>query len=322
MHLHEHSAEMPLILIADDERLMRIQLRRAMEQQGYRVIEATNGAECLSLYTQMQPNLVLLDALMPVMDGFTCCARLNALPGKFHAPVLMITGLGDRQSVDRAFAVGAADYTTKPIHWAVLYHRVQRLLEQVFLQRQQALLYQQLEAANQVLLHLAAIDGLTQIANRRRFDEFLEQTWHQMAQERSPLSLILCDVDYFKRYNDAFGHQAGDDCLRQIATAINHAVTHSSSLVARYGGEEFALIIARMTITEALEIAETIRVAIKALKLAHAPAQSQPWVSLSLGVATRIPHSDIEPFMLIAAADRALYEAKAAGRDRSAYDLC
>jgi diguanylate cyclase (GGDEF)-like protein len=316
MASHEHKLEAPLILIADDERLMRIQLRQAMEQQGYRVLEAANGEDCLALYMQMNPDLVLLDAMMPVMDGFTCCARLNALPRDYHAPILMITGLGDRQSVDRAFAVGAADYTTKPIHWAVLYHRVRRLLQQVFLQRQQTVLYQQLAEANQVLHRLATIDDLTQIANRRRFDEFLEQSWQQMAAQRSPLALILCDIDHFKLYNDAFGHQAGDDCLRQVARSISHTIHHSSALVARYGGEEFAVVLPQTTLAEALHVAEKIRVAVKALKLAQASSHKQPWVSISSGVVSQIPVAAVVSSMLVAIADKALYQAKSKGRDR------
>ncbi|WP_052128688.1 ATP-binding protein [Neosynechococcus sphagnicola] len=134
----------PLILIADDQKVMRYQLREVMEQAGYRVQEAWDGGQCLELYSQNQPDIVLLDAIMPVMDGFTCCAQLQQLPGAQYSPVLMITALEDQESVDRAFEVGATDYITKPIHWAVLLQRVRRLI-------QQSRLYRQLEAANQTL---------------------------------------------------------------------------------------------------------------------------------------------------------------------------
>lgn len=134
----------PLILIVDDEELVLRAICMMMEQSGYRVKQATNGEQALAIYTKEQPDIVLLDARMPVMDGFTCCAQLQSLPEAHHAPVLMITGLDDKKSVNRAFEAGAADYITKPIHWAVLLQRVRRLLEQ-------SQLYRQLQQANQTL---------------------------------------------------------------------------------------------------------------------------------------------------------------------------
>ncbi|NJR61181.1 MAG: PleD family two-component system response regulator [Cyanobacteria bacterium CRU_2_1] len=308
--------EAPLILIVDDEKLMRMQLRQSLEQQGYRVAEATDGDECLLLYAELNPDMVLLDALMPMMDGFTCCHKLQALAGENAAPVLMITGLEDNASVDQAFAVGATDFITKPIHWAVLLHRVKRIIRQVYLQREQARLYQQLEAFNQKLQHLATIDGLTQVANRRQFDERFDCEWRRMAREQTPLSLILCDVDFFKLYNDTYGHQAGDECLRQVARAISAVVKRPADLVTRYGGEEFAVILPNTESSGAIYLAETIRLRVYALRLPHATSWVSDRVSLSLGVATITPQPDSDSTLLILAADKALYQAKEQGRDR------
>ena len=134
----------PLILVVDDDKSVRILLRRAMEQEGYRVVEAADGEQAMAAYTRLHPDIVLLDALMPKVDGFSCCEQLRSLSGKNPTPVLMITALEDPESVDRAFKVGAADFVTKPIHWAVLRQRVRRLLHQSHL-------YKQLERSNQEL---------------------------------------------------------------------------------------------------------------------------------------------------------------------------
>lgn len=129
MNITQPDQDAPLILVIEDDKFMRIQLHRAMEQVGYRVAQACDGEEGLAAYIRLQPDIVLLDALMPVMDGFTCCHQLRSLPGGDRIPVLIITALEDRESVDRAFEAGAVDYITKPIHWAVLRQRVRRLLE-------------------------------------------------------------------------------------------------------------------------------------------------------------------------------------------------
>ena len=198
---------------------------------------------------------------------------------------------------------------------------LKQLATQVGIAIQQAELYQQLEAANQELKRLATLDGLTQLANRRRFDEYLEQEWRRLAMEQKPLSLILCDIDFFKRYNDTYGHQAGDDCLKQVAEALCRAVKRPADLVARYGGEEFAVILPYTNDAGALCVAEFIREEVRNLRLAHGNSTVSPYVTLSLGVAGMIPRLDTTPAVLIAAADAVLYEAKARGRDRAVLRL-
>jgi diguanylate cyclase (GGDEF)-like protein len=304
-----------LVLLVDDDALTRFQLRRALEQEGHRVVEALNGDQCLTLYQQLKPDLVLLDALMPIKDGFTCCAELQALAEVPAAPVLIITGLEDTASIDRAFAAGATDYLTKPIHWPVLRQRVNRLIQQFHLQRQQALLYEQLAEANQILQHLVTVDDLTQVANRRQFDRYLEQEWQRMLREQHPLAVILCDIDLFKSFNDTYGHQLGDRCLYSVAQVIANTVKRPTDLVARYGGEEFAVILPHTTLSGASKVAEQIRLAVKALQIIHDDAFVVS-VTISLGVASWIPDLYSAPANLIAKADQALYQAKATGRNR------
>ncbi|MBW4523053.1 MAG: PleD family two-component system response regulator [Scytolyngbya sp. HA4215-MV1] len=300
---------LPLVLVVDDDSTMRILLRRAMEKQGYRVAEASNGQECLEIYTRLRPDIVLLDAMMPIMDGFECCLQLQKLPEANRTPVLIITGLEDKASVDRAFEVGAADYVTKPIHWPVLCHRVRRLINQLRL-------YQQLEAANLELQRLAGSDGLTHLANRRYFDKYLYREWQRMSREQGPISLILCDVDHFKIYNDTYGHQAGDKCLQQVAEAISRAAKRSTDLVARYGGEEFVVVLPNTPSRGAVRVAEEIQMHVKNLALPHLASPISQVVTLSLGIATQSPASEVSESALIKAADEALYQAKHEGRDR------
>lgn len=315
MNITASHNKIPLILVVDDELFIRMQLRLSLEQEGYQIVEAQDGREALAAFEQQQPDIVLLDALMPEIDGFECCSQLQTLPKGKNTPILMITGLDDRESVDHAFEVGAADYVTKPIHWAVLRQRVRRLIQQSQLQ-------QQLETANRDLQRLASIDGLTQVANRRRFDEYLEQEKLRMMRSHFcthktnliSLSLILCDIDHFKLYNDTYGHQAGDLCLQQVAQAISSVVNRPMDLVARYGGEEFVVLLPETDATGAAHIAEQICNQVRTLAIPHVRSL-RGHITLSAGVATKNPCVESEMKDLIETADQALYQAKQNGRD-------
>ncbi|MBN3892337.1 MAG: PleD family two-component system response regulator [Nostoc sp. JL31] len=298
-----------LVLIVDDEPFIRLILRHFLEREGYQIAEAQNGIEAINVFKQLHPDIVLLDAIMPDMDGFECCTQLELLDCNKHTPILMITGLDDQESVDRAFTVGAIDFVTKPIHWAVLRQRVKRLIQQSQLQ-------QKLEAVNLELQRLVTIDGLTQIANRRRFEEYFSQEWQRLKREQRPLSLILCDVDFFKLYNDTYGHRVGDRCLQKIAQAIKDMIKRPGDLVARYGGEEFAVILPNTDTKGATHVADEICHAVRGLAIPHQNSQVSPYVTISVGFTAEIPQPDSDLEEMIATADRALYKAKAAGRDR------
>ena len=173
-----------------------------------------------------------------------------------------------------------------------------------------------LRRANEELQRLASLDGLTQIANRRRFDEYLRMEWKRLTRAGKPLSLILSDVDAFKLYNDTYGHQAGDDCLRAVAHTIERFPRRSTDLTARYGGEEFAVILSETDAAVAVRIAEAFGAAVAGMAIEHRTSPTAPFVTLSSGVATRIPDRESDPASLILAADRALYAAKENGRNR------
>lgn len=203
---------------------------------------------------------------------------------------------------------------------------IEQLVRQVGIIIQQAEIYQKLETVNEELHRLATLDSLTQLANRYRFNVYLNQEWRRSAREQYEesefgedrhLSLIMCDVDFFKLYNDTYGHLAGDICLQQVAEAIRATVNRSTDLVARYGGEEFAVILPNTNAEDAFYIAEQIRSKIKALQIPHVKSRIGEYVTLSLGVSTSVPSQQSSPEALIAAADKALYQAKEQGRDRT-----
>ena len=180
----------------------------------------------------------------------------------------------------------------------------------------QAQLYQQLEEANRVLEQLSIVDSLTQIANRRKFDSYLAAEWKRSLREQTPLSLILCDIDHFKLYNDTYGHQQGDRCLKQVAEAISKVFKRPADLVARYGGEEFAIILPNTPLKGAEYLAQQVRWRINALKIPHIASDSDLYLTLSLGVSCYIPELKNDFGVLVAAADRSLYRAKELGRNR------
>lgn len=205
-----------------------------------------------------------------------------------------------------------------------LEHQVKQLTEELQLKtwqlEQQIQQYQQaetiLQKANEELYRLATTDGLTYIPNRRRFDEYFRQQWQQMMREQAPLSLLLCDVDFFKRYNDTYGHQAGDRCLQAIAQGISYAVKRPADLVARYGGEEFAIILPNTDLEGATKVARQIQSEIDKLAISHISSGVSSSVTLSIGIASIVPMPKILPAYLMQTADTALYEAKKQGRDR------
>ncbi|NET11311.1 MAG: diguanylate cyclase [Symploca sp. SIO2B6] len=274
------------------------------------MIEACNGEEGLTSYAAMQPDLVLLDAMMPNMNGFECCSRLLKLPGAENTPIIMVTGLEDEASVDWAFDAGATDYVTKPIHWPILRRRVKNMLEKTYL-------YQELERVNQKLKEHVITDALTGLANRRHFDECLDREWKRSLRDESTLALILCDIDYFKAYNDTYGHQAGDLCLQQVAQALKtKAAKRATDIVARYGGEEFAAILPGTGLDGALEVADRLKNGVRELGIPHQGARgSHDHITISVGVASTVAERDILPSDLLNCADKALYHAKENGRN-------
>ena len=311
-----------VILIIDDDAFMQQRIKFFLERERYQVICANDGETGIETFLQTKPNLILLDAVMEGMNGFDCCCQITKMPEAKDTPVLMITGLNDQESVDRAFAAGAVDYVTKPIHWPVLRQRVKRLLEQVQAKLEQLKAQKALEIANEKLKAMVTIDSLTQIANRRRFDEYLAQQWIRLAKEKLPLSLILIDIDDFQLYNNAYGWEIGDDCLKKLVITVSDSLKNPADLVARYSGQRFMVILPKTHAKVAIEIAENIRYNVHNLRIIHGRSQVDPYLTVSLGVTTLIPaiaNQEVNIELLINSVHEALQQAKKLGKNRKHY---
>jgi diguanylate cyclase (GGDEF)-like protein len=290
------------ILIVDDVPTNIQVLAEALRQQ-HRVKVATNGRDALAVArSEPHPDMVLLDVMMPEMDGFEVCRQLKSDPATRHIPVIFVTAKDDVEDEEHGLMLGAVDYIAKPFHLPVVRARVRNHLA--------------LKQKADLLESLANIDSLTNIPNRRRFDERLDAEWRRCQRSQLPLSLIMLDVDYFKAFNDHFGHGAGDICLVTVAATLVANLSRPGDTVARYGGEEFAVILPETDSAGAAQIAERMREALAAQRMPQAPGAGYGTVTLSAGIATIVPADDGGGVDLIAAADRKLYEAKTLGRNR------
>jgi diguanylate cyclase (GGDEF)-like protein/PAS domain S-box-containing protein len=422
------SPRTPAILIVDDAPANLGVLRAMMTRQGYQTFVANSGERAISIAQRVRPDLILLDVVMPGMDGFETCRQLKGHAGTQRIPVIFMSAKSDTEDIVAGFDIGAVDYIGKPLRMAEVCARVRAQLQlrstseahieqadrlrmivnamdeglmiidaggrieysnpacerylgyganglaglalpdllgaplaqeysdyfaacanagaliqagarEVLIRHRDGALramdltltpmvageplfigllhdithHKQSETA---LQHAAMVDQLTQIANRRRFDSFLEQEWHRALRSAQPLSLIVLDVDHFKLYNDTLGHAAGDLCLQQVAAALQSRALRATDLAARYGGEEFVLLFAETTLDTAASLAEAIRVQIEALRLPHPRSPTSQWLTVSIGVASIVPtqFDRIEQFFV--AADRMMYAAKKAGRNR------
>ncbi len=289
------------ILIVDDSATNIEAVHQALGTD-YEALFAMNGEDALAITIETLPDLILLDVRLPGMDGYEVCARLKSDPATAPIPIIFVTGMDQEDDEARGLEVGAIDYITKPIRPAIVRARVRNHLE--------------LKRYRDVLEHFSTTDGLTGIANRRRFDEFLDREWRRATRTQTPLSVILADVDLFKAYNDRYGHQLGDECLKTVAQTLQQTAKRATDLVARYGGEEFAIILADTDLTSALCVAELAQKAMADAALPHEASHVSGQVTLSMGVAMATPARDATGSIpLVAQADRSLYLAKHRGRN-------
>lgn len=318
----DESRELPLLLVVEDNYFLLVYLQTLLTPH-YRVAVARDGVEGLEEAKRLLPNLILSDQIMPRQNGLDLLKEIRNTPELNSTPVIFLTGRTGMEARIESLDAGADDYISKPFDERELLARVKNLLRShaaeqqlVALNRQLQQQKQQLETANQTLHYLANYDSLTEVKNRRCFNEYLDTEWRRLAREEAPLSLIMCDIDYFKLYNDTYGHQAGDECLRKVAGVLRNAVKRPADLVARYGGEEFVVVLPNTDIQGAAVVAEFIRAGVLGLQIVHAKSAVSKYVTLSVGVACCIPVPMSQPGTLIAIADEALYRAKRTGRDR------
>jgi len=291
----------PKLLVVDDQPI-NIQVMHQIFAGEYQVFMATNGQQAIQLCKTNPPDLVLLDIVMPQMDGYEVCRQLKADPITRDIPVIFVTAHTDTDQETLGLDLGAVDFITKPVVPAVVKARV----------RTHVTLKQQ----GDLLRKMVFLDGLLGVFNRRYFDQQLGIELARAHRSGAALSVLMIDVDYFKRYNDTYGHLAGDDCLRRVATAIRSALRRPADIVARYGGEEFSCILPETPLDHATAIASALEQDIRALNIVHASSDVAPVVTVSIGVCCKPAAVVGVAGELVDQADAQLYTAKKSGRAR------
>ena len=292
----------PLILIVDDTPT-NIQVLAESLRMEYRVRVAGSGKAAFEIIAKVgAPDLILLDVMMPDMDGYEVCRRLKQAPETKNVPVIFVTAKADAVDEEYGLSLGAVDYIAKPFHLPIVAARVRNHIN--------------LKIKTDLLESQAMLDGLTNIPNRRRFDETLESEWKRAQRSGMPLSLIMADIDFFKHYNDNYGHGVGDECLKKVAAALANSIDRPSDLVARYGGEEFMMILPGTDAAGARAIAERIRGNVESMRILHEHSDASNNVTVSVGVACVTPNTGMKQSELLKLADEMLYQAKESGRNR------
>lgn len=294
--------ERPRILVVDDQPT-NIQTLYQILKGDYDVSMATDGLQAISLCHRRPPDLILLDVVMPGIDGFEVCQRLKADPATRDVPIIFVTARDSTEDETQGLEMGAVDFIGKPVNPTVVRARVRTHIE--------------LKRQTDILRSMAFNDGLTRVANRRWFDERLQVEWLRCRRNKLPLSLVLLDLDHFKAYNDRYGHQAGDDCLRAVAAAMKSRLGRPADLLARYGGEEFVCLLPETPPEGARAKADDLGRAVLELGIAHADSMTADVVTISRGVSSAMPAVESNPAELLQRADEKLYVAKRAGRNRT-----
>ena len=321
------------ILIVDDDKDMRLLLATHLKNEGYEEIyfaeNAKKASELLNLEDENDKkdfDLIILDIFLNDVNGLELCSKIKELEKYKDLPIIIITAKDDEEYLKNAFNAGAHDYIKKPINKVEFLARVKAALSfrkemKKRKAREEELIEisQKLSKANKKLEKMASVDGLTGLANRRLFDKAIKKEFKRAKREENNISLIMADIDNFKDYNDTYGHQAGDDCLKKIAKVLKKSTKRPADLAARYGGEEFAIILPATDKQGAIKLAEEIRKKVISLKLEHKESDVSDYVTISFGVNSTKPHNKVDEESIekfIENADKALYEAKENGRNR------
>ncbi len=315
------------ILVVDDTPENLLVLESLLEDMECNVIKAASGNEALGLMLDYEFALVLLDVQMPEMDGFETAKIMKGNELTRYIPIIFVTALSkERLSIFKGYEVGAVDYLFKPIEPEIFRSKVKVFLElynqKKLVEYQSELLklkiieLTELQDANCKLENLSLSDGLTGIANRRNFDQYMKMSWENAIRSKKPISLIMGDIDFFKQYNDNYGHLKGDDVLVTVAKNMESNLKRPMDFVARYGGEEFIVILPETDAKGALFIAEGIRKGIEDLKVPHEFSRIENYLTISLGVTTMYPQVNDCFDVFITQSDKAMYMSKETGRNK------
>jgi len=310
-----------IVLLVDDQPIIAEGIRRMLESENdVEFHYCENAANAINTAADIKATVILQDLVMPDIDGMTLVRFFRANMETRNIPVIVLSSKDNAQVKSDAFSNGASDYLVKLPDKIELLARIRAHSKSYVNQLERDAAFQalretqkQLEESNKKLQALSTLDGLTGIANRRHFDEELDREWRRAQRGKSTLSLILIDIDYFKPYNDNYGHQAGDDCLIQVARSLEGVIVRPADTVARYGGEEFTAILPDTILEGAVTVAEKLRSAIESLNLPHEHSKSSSHITISLGVAESTDLPDLQA--LINQADKCLYQAKKNGRN-------
>lgn len=304
------------LLVVDSSDANRALIGDCLSQLGDASVSlAADGASALEQIASNPPDLILVDMNLRDIDGISLVRRIrnrelliseNEL--SLWTPVIFLSPVMDEEMLAQGIIAGGDDFLHKPVSEVILLAKVRALLRIVGMQRD-------IHAAHRRLKQIATLDGLTCIPNRRYFDDSLQTEWKRCQRAGQPLSLLLIDIDFFKQYNDRYGHPAGDQCLKSVAGALNTSLYRVEDSVARYGGEEFAAILPGTDVQGAQAVAERMRTAVRALHIPHEQGIEQR-LSCSIGIATKLPEQAQSAEQLVTAADQHLYEAKRAGRNQ------
>ncbi|VAX12820.1 hypothetical protein MNBD_GAMMA24-1810 [hydrothermal vent metagenome] len=328
--LSEEPTSRIVVLLVDDQAMVAEGIRRMLVDEAMEFHYCSDPKAAIRIAQDIGATTILQDLVMPNVDGITMVRFYRNHPATRNIPVIVLSSKDDPKIKSDAFNNGATDYLVKLPDKVELVARIQAhsrsfmaqlerdaaFVELHNMQKQLEEANMQLQQRNAELDRLSTMDGLTGIANRRHFDKVLSKEWHRAGRGNMKLSLIMIDIDFFKLYNDNYGHQGGDDCLKQVSAALQKALCRSGDLLARYGGEEFAVILPNTPEEGAMGIAEKLCIRIRELKIKHEFSRVSDVVTISMGVATMVSSPGRGEELLIAAADQALYEAKEEGRNQ------
>ncbi|UZE97021.1 diguanylate cyclase domain-containing protein [Alkalimarinus alittae] len=304
------------VLLVDDSPVDRVISEAFLLELGHEVILGENGQQALELYREHNPDIILMDEVMPVMRGHEAAKAIREHEDNW-VPIIFLSARFTAEDISAGIDAGGDDYLAKPLDQQVLAAKM-KAMERISNMRQRLIeVSDELEAANVELKRLADVDGLTGLANRRYMDRFLKHEVARCSRNNEPLSVVMCDIDEFKSYNDFYGHLKGDDCIRVIANVLISSLKRATDLAARFGGEEFALILPNTTEKDAKVLAEKIRAKVKSQNIMHEKSSVVSHVTLSMGVYNEVPTSMLRGDDYLNLADKALYHAKQTGRNKA-----
>lgn len=313
-----------VVLLVDDQPMVVEAIRRMLaDEKDIQFYSCNDSSEAIPTAIKVKPTIILQDLIMPGDDGYTLIRKYQEIESLENVPVIILSTKEDPHDKSLAFERGASDYLVKLPDKIELIARIRAHTKNYLIQCERdaafeelGSLQKQLEVSNAELQKLTCQDGLTGIANRRRFDTFIRKECLRSYREKTPIALLLIDIDFFKNYNDNYGHLRGDDCICKVAKCLQYAVHRPADLVARYGGEEFSVVLPNTDIEGATKIARHLQMVVNNLRIPHEFSAVSKFITISMGIGCRVASEVASPDDLIEMADRALYQAKNSGRNK------